>query len=149
MEDEDLLVRLEAIEVAVEIMQTKINEDQIEKDLLPSFVKHLEIEQEEDCDLKMSSLFGKFLFYLPLEKQRRESAKSFINFFNRIRKSHDPVLQKNAAFNLPCFFYYFGNYEDSDLDIQEIYSEFAAEDIIEIKCIVAKGIHEALDILSK
>lgn len=68
MHDEDLIVRLEALDVAVEIMQTKITGDQIEKDLIPHFVKHLEIEQEEACDIKMSELFGKFLFYLPLEK---------------------------------------------------------------------------------
>ena len=63
-----MLVRVEALEVAVEIMQSKINADQIEKELLPIFVKHIEMEQEEECDLKMSSLLGKFLFNLPLEK---------------------------------------------------------------------------------
>jgi hypothetical protein len=85
--DEDMLVRLEALDVAVEIMQSKINSDQIEKDILPHFVRHLEIEKEEECDLKMSSLFGRFLFNLPLEKQRKAQAKSFINFFNRISRS--------------------------------------------------------------
>lgn len=66
--DEDLLVRIEALEIAVEIMQSKLNPDQIDRDLLPAFVKHLEIEQEEECDIKMSALFGRFLFNLPLEK---------------------------------------------------------------------------------
>jgi hypothetical protein len=61
-------VRLEALDVAVEIMPTKITGDQIEKEILPHFIKHLEIEKEEECDLKMSYMFGKFLFNLPLEK---------------------------------------------------------------------------------
>lgn len=49
-------------------MQDKFNADQIETELLPHFVKHLEIEEEEECDLKMSLIFGRFLFNLPLEK---------------------------------------------------------------------------------
>jgi hypothetical protein len=87
LNDEDLLVRIEAIEVAVEVMQSKMLPEQIEKDLLPVFVKHLEILDDVECTLKMSSLFGKFLFNLSLEKQRKAHAKTFIEFFNKICRS--------------------------------------------------------------
>lgn len=36
--DEDLMVRLEAIEGLVDILNTKLNPDQIERDLLPHIV---------------------------------------------------------------------------------------------------------------
>lgn len=31
----------------------------------------------------------------------------------------------NAAINLPCFYYYYGNMDDPELDFIEIYSEFS------------------------
>lgn len=58
-------------------------------------------------------------------------------------------MRTNAAINLPCFFYYFGNSEDPDLDFVEIYSEFSQDENIEIKEIVAKGIHEVLELMDK
>lgn len=72
---------------------------------------HLETIGEEDCDVRMSSLFGRFLFNLPLEKQRKAHAKEFIDFFNRISCSKNVEVRKNAAIYLPCFFYYFNNYD--------------------------------------
>ena len=53
--------------------------------------------------------------------------------------------------NLPCMFYYFSNYESEEavLDLQEIYSELSQDDSVEIKCIVAKGIHEILELVEK
>lgn len=60
-------------------------------------------------------------------------------------------MRKNAAYNLPCFFYYFGNYEssDNDLDIIELYSEFSQDDSPEIRMILARGIHEAIQLIDK
>jgi hypothetical protein len=58
-------------------------------------------------------------------------------------------VRKNAAVNLPCFFYYFGNYEDPELDFIEIYSEFSLDESDEIKSIVAKGLHEVLELIEK
>ena len=147
--DEDLLVRIEALDVAVEIMQSKLTTDQIDKDLLPSFCRHLEIEQEEECDIKMSALLGKFLFNLPLEKQRKTNQRAFIDFFNRACRSQNIIVRTNAAINLPCFYYYFGNIDDPELDFTEIFAEFSQDENIEIKEIVAKGIHEVLELLEK
>ena len=42
-------MRNEAIDVAVEIMQTRMLPEQIEKELLPIFVKHLEVTEETEC----------------------------------------------------------------------------------------------------
>jgi hypothetical protein len=53
-------------------------------------------------------------------------------------------VRKNAAIVMPCFFYYFGNFEHEDLDFPELYCEFADDDSKEIKAIIAKGLHEVL-----
>jgi hypothetical protein len=60
-------------------------------------------------------------------------------------------VRKNAAYNLPCFFYYFGNYEgtDTDLDINELYIEFSQDESPDIKMILARGIHEAIQLIDK
>lgn len=58
-------------------------------------------------------------------------------------------MRTNAAINIPCFFYYFGNNDDPDLDFVEIYSEFSQDDSFEIREILAKGIHEVLELLEK
>jgi hypothetical protein len=49
LNDEDLLVRLEAIEGIVEIMQSKLTPEQIEKDIIPVFLRHLEIDHDDEC----------------------------------------------------------------------------------------------------
>jgi hypothetical protein len=87
LNDEDLLVRNDAIDVAVEIMQTKMQPEQIEKEFIPIFVKHLEVTEETECVKKTSAILGKFLFSLTLEKQRKTYAREFIDFFNRISRS--------------------------------------------------------------
>lgn len=50
---------------------------------------------------------------------------------------------------MPCFFYYYGNFDDPELDFIEIYSEFSQDDIDEIRVIVVKGIHEVLELIEK
>lgn len=52
---------------------------------------------------------------------------------------------------MPCFFYYFGNYEnsDTDLDINELYIEYSLDESPEIKIILARGIHEAISLIDK
>ena len=95
----------------------------------------------------MSAIFGKLLFNLPLEKFRKDHAKEYIAFYQRFFKSKDLIVRKNAAFIMPCSFYYFGNYdseEGGDLDFSEIYCELADDDNIEIKAIIGRGIHEAI-----
>jgi hypothetical protein len=60
------------------------------------------------------------------------------------------LVRKNAAVMLPCFFYYFGNYEGpEELDITEIYCEYAEDESKEIKSIIARGLHEALVLTEK
>ena len=48
--DEDLMVRLEAIESVVGLMPTKLSTEQIEKDILPAFVSHIEKEHDDECN---------------------------------------------------------------------------------------------------
>lgn len=76
--------------------------------------------------------------------------REFIQFYLRISRSKDHIVRKNAAINLPCFFYYFGNYEtEGDLDFVELYCEFADDESREIRAIIARGIHEILSIIEK
>lgn len=49
LNDEDLMVRLEAIEGVIGVMATKITVQQVEKDLLPVFLRHFEQSEEEEC----------------------------------------------------------------------------------------------------
>jgi hypothetical protein len=48
--DEDLMVRLEALESVVGLMPTKLSADQIEKDILPAFISHIEKEHDDECN---------------------------------------------------------------------------------------------------
>lgn len=45
--DEDLMVRLEALESIIGLMPNKLSVEQIEKDVLPAFVQHIEKEDDE------------------------------------------------------------------------------------------------------
>jgi hypothetical protein len=87
----------------------------------------LQVEHDDEVIQKMSKLIGLFLFNLPLDKQRKENAQNFVDFFLMCNRSKDEVVRKNAAFNLPCFFYYFGNYEHPEdlLDFPDLYSQFS------------------------
>eukprot|EP00347_Sterkiella_histriomuscorum_P008189 403346040 len=66
-----------------------------------------------------------------------------------ICRSQNLEVRTNAAINLPCFFYYFSNIDDPELDFLEIYSEFSQDENQDIKEIIAKGIHEVLELLEK
>ena len=48
--DEDLMVRLEAIESVVGLMPNKLSVEQIEKDILPAFINHIEKEHDDECN---------------------------------------------------------------------------------------------------
>ena len=98
----------------------------------------------------MSGLFGKMLFNLPTEKQRKTYSKEYLEFYQKCCRSKDLIVRKNAATVLPCVFYYFGsNFEQDEVDFMEIYCEFADDESKEIKSIVARGIHEALTLIEK
>ena len=48
--DEDLMVRLEAIEGIVEIMPTKITAEQINNDIMSEVLNLLDIDHDEECN---------------------------------------------------------------------------------------------------
>jgi hypothetical protein len=74
----------------------------------------------------MSHLIGKFMFNLPIEKFRKLHIKEICTFYQRISRSKDFIVRTNAAINLPCFFYYFNNYEsEGEIEFTELYCEFA------------------------
>lgn len=87
------MVRLEALEAVVDIMQSKIAPEQIEKDILPIYLRHLEIDHEDECIQRISAIYGKFLFNLPLDKMRKNHAKQFIGFFLKISRSKDFIVR--------------------------------------------------------
>ncbi len=49
-------------------MQSKITSEQVEKDILPNFALLLQKEYDDECNERMSKIFGPFLSNLPLEK---------------------------------------------------------------------------------
>jgi len=66
------------------------------------------------CDLKLSQVLGRFLHNIPLERSRCEKhfRNSVVQFLTSV-SSNDPEpaaleVQKAIAFNLPCFYKYFG-----------------------------------------
>lgn len=44
------MVRLEALESVVGLMPTKLQGDQIEKDILPAFINHIDKEHDDECN---------------------------------------------------------------------------------------------------
>jgi hypothetical protein len=50
---------------------------------------------------------------------------------------------------MPCYFYYFANYETEEIDFSELYCEFSDDDSKDIKAVIARGLHEALTLTEK
>ena len=98
----------------------------------------------------MSRIFGEFIYNLPLERQRKSFSTDLVQFYTSIYKSPDLEVRKNAAFNLPCFYYYYGNMEEFiDINFQEVFHTLSNDESIEVRIIVAKGIHESITLLDK
>ena len=149
LNDEELMVRLEAIEALVEIMPGYLQPEQIDQDIMPVVANQLRSTEDEENLARMSALIGKLMFNLPLEKTRKTYAKEFIEFFQRCGRAKELGVRTNAAINLPCFFYYFGNYDVEEIDFVELYCEFADDEDKEVRVIVAKGMHEVLTLTEK
>ena len=64
-------------------------------------------EYDDDCNERMSKLIGLFISNLPLEKFRKVFGPDFLKYFLKIARSTELVLRLNAAYNLPCMFYYY------------------------------------------
>jgi len=91
-----------------------LTDDQFEQDVFPAFVKHLRMEPDTQCDLKLSQILGRFIHNIPLERSRAEKhfRNYVVQFLQRLSsKEPEPAsldVQKEIAFNLPCFYKYFG-----------------------------------------
>ena len=62
------MVRLEALETVLTVLPSKVSVEQIDKEILPVFVKHIQLDHDDECNQRMSKIFGQFIFNLPLEK---------------------------------------------------------------------------------
>ncbi len=63
----------------------------------------------------------------------------------KICRSKDLQVRTNAAFNLPCMFYYFHCYEEElEADFLEYYVEFCHDESEEIRWCIGKGLHEVI-----
>ena len=126
-------------------MQTKISTEQIDKDILPEFLRLLNKEYDDECNEQMSFIFGQFLSNLPLEKQRKSHANEFMNYYMKVCRSKETIVRTNGAFNLPCMFYYFRCYEEElEADFIEYYIEFCHDENANIRWIIGKSLHEAI-----
>jgi len=48
--DEDLMVRLEALDAVIGVMPTKVSAEQVDRDILPAFIRHLDIDHDDECN---------------------------------------------------------------------------------------------------
>ncbi len=116
-------------------------------------------EYDDECNERMSQLFGLFISNLPLEKQRKQFGPDFLKYFLKISRSQELAIRRNAAFNLPCVFYYYQNYcsqenmvatdSSENIDLFELYVELANDDKDVVKVSIGKGIHEILELEQK
>ena len=115
-------------------MQNKISAEQIDRDVLPEFLKLLHKEYDDECNERMSKIFGTFLSNLPLEKHRKTYADEFVSYYLKVCRSKELQVRSNAAHNLPCMFYYFHCYEEElEADFIELYVEFCHDESEEIR----------------
>ena len=49
LNDEDMMVRLEAIDDLIDILSTFVTPQQVDKDILPSLIKHLSMDHDDEC----------------------------------------------------------------------------------------------------
>lgn len=73
----------------------------------------------------------------------------FLQFFYHICEDKDPILRKNAVYNLPCYYQIYNksdDLEDIGINFIELYSRFYEDEEIEHKQIVAASLHEAFKI---
>ncbi len=154
--DDDLIVQTNAAEALIDHLPNKFSDEQIDGEIIPEILKLFNNEYDDECNERMSMLFGSFIFNLPQEKFRKSYSSQFLRFFLKMARSNELVLRKNAAFNLPCIFYYYQSYclkeslvvqdQADPLDLIEIYVEFANDENAEVKKIIARGIHEVVQL---
>jgi|LauGreDrversion4_2_1035121.scaffolds.fasta_scaffold90030_3 hypothetical protein len=141
-------------------MESKyFTDDQFEQDVFPAFVRHLKKDHRDtSCDLKVAKFLGRFIHNIPLERSRCD--KHFRNYvvqFLTTICSKDPEpapldILKAIAYNLPCFYKYFGKQESyssfgtgDSINFGDIYALFTEESTHDdVKIIVGKGLHEVV-----
>ncbi len=66
-------------------------------------------------------------------------------YYLKICRSKEYQVRANAAFNLPCMFYYFRCYEEElEADFIEYYVEFCHDENTSIRWMIGKGLHEVM-----
>lgn len=148
------------MDVAVQVMESKfITDEQFELDIFPVFMRHLHKEQHEArCDIKMSQILARFVHNIPLERSRadKQFRNYVVSYLVRVTSKEPeqaPIeVRKGIAFNLPCFYKYFGRQESystmamgDSINFAQIYTLFTdPNEDNEIKVIIGRGIHEVI-----
>jgi len=103
LNDEESMVRIEAIEASIEVLTT-MGVENVEKQFMPPLLKMLNLKATtEDVVPRMSKLIGKIthkLMQLDLHQKHKEP---ILNYFLWLTEVEEDEIRLNAAFNLPAF----------------------------------------------
>ena len=140
LNDEENYVRIEAIEACTEVID-RITEEDIEKEFIPVVLNIIECHAE-DIITRLASLIGKIVYELRRQDIYIKFKAEFLDFFRVLVQSKEYELRLSAAYNLPCFFTMLRQYEEEGC-FHDYYLQFLAEDIIELRILIASHIHIA------
>lgn len=95
------------------------DEEQFECEVFPTFIRIFETEVDEQSDIPISRMLGRFIHYLPDDRLRVDPIYSKIylallkRFFNASSENF-PLVKANLAYNFPCLYKYFSKYESGE-----------------------------------
>lgn len=97
----------------------------------------------------MARLCGNIIYKLHCKKIDKDVQIEFLQFYYHICEDKDPILRKNAVFNLPCYYSIYHNsddFEDVGINFIELYTRFYDDEEIEHKQIITASLHEAFKV---
>mmetsp|Transcript_16774 Transcript_16774/g.19416 ORF Transcript_16774/g.19416 Transcript_16774/m.19416 type:complete len:358 (+) Transcript_16774:370-1443(+) len=146
LNDVEILVRLTAIEIVLEIFDI-LEEEQIVADFIPVVKLHLNMDLDDTCNYRMSRNIGKIIFNLQHSSDNAaEISDVCLLYFKKLLDFEVPEIKRNVCFNLPGLYYLFNG---EDIDFVAVIDKFAADKDVTIRLQVAKCFHEIVSINSK
>lgn len=147
LNDEEINVRIEAIDTIIDLMGVIDDSDKIEKDFIPVVKKQQMADFDTQCTKRMAASFGKMLFSFSSNKLVKANEKDFMCFFQKICNFHVSGVREEAVFNLPCVYYLFS--DTKLIDFADITRNFSEDGQLEIRKTLAKCFHELVSMMSK
>lgn len=147
LNDVEILVRLTAIECALEIFDV-LEEEHVDNDFIPVVKMHLNLDLDETCNYRMSKNIGKIVFNLQNSLDDSSGINElWIDYFQQLLEMDNPDIRLNLCYNIPGLYYVFNSEEN--LDFISILEKFASDKDQTIRHQFAKCFHEIVSINSK